>query len=91
MKTIPQLAISFLVAILASAIGIISVQNAAPVALNFILFKSIQMPVGLVLAMSVSAGLIGGALLQPLWHLSDSPGSRSKFQPSSEDSDTTPY
>ncbi|MBE9185822.1 LapA family protein [Microcoleus sp. LEGE 07076] len=91
MKTIPLLAISFLVAILASAIGIISVQNAAPVALNFIFFKSIQMPVGLVLAMSVSAGLIGGALLPPLWHLSDSQGSRSKFQASSEDSDTATY
>ncbi|MGB3263452.1 MAG: LapA family protein [Microcoleus sp.] len=91
MKTIPLLAISFFVAILASAIGIISVQNAAPVSLNFIFFKSIQMPAGLVLAMSVSAGLIGGALLQPLWNLSDSQGSRPKFQANSEDSDTAQY
>ncbi|MEG4804950.1 LapA family protein [Microcoleus sp. ARI1-B5] len=91
MKTIPLLAISFLVAILASAIGILSVQNAAPVALNFIFFKSIQMPVGVVLAMSISAGLIGGALLQPLWNLSDSPGSRPKFQANPEDSETLEY
>ena len=91
MKTIPLLAISFLVAILASAIGIISVQNAAPVSLNFIFFQSIQMPVGVVLAMSMSAGLIGGALLQPLWHLSDSQNSRPKFQTNPEESDTVEY
>ncbi|MCC3445835.1 MULTISPECIES: LapA family protein [unclassified Microcoleus] len=91
MKTIPLLAISFLVAILASAIGIISVQNAAPVALSFILFKSIQIPVGLVLAMSISAGLIGGAVLQPLWNLSDSQDSRPRFKANPEDSDTAEY
>ncbi|MBW3585717.1 MAG: LapA family protein [Cyanobacteria bacterium 0813] len=91
MKTIPLLAISFLVAILASAIGIISVQNAAPVSLNFIFFKSIQMPVGVVLAMSISAGLIGGALLPPLWNLSDSQNSRPKFQANPEESDTIQY
>ena len=91
MKTIPLLTISFLVAILASAIGIISVQNAAPVALNFIFFQSIQMPVGVVLAMSLSAGLIGGAPLQPLWNLSDSQNSRPKFQANPEESDTIQY
>ena len=91
MKTIPLLAISFLVAILASTIGIISVQNAAPVSLNFIFFQSIQMPVGLVLAMSISAGLIGGALLQPLWNISDSQASRPKFPANPEESDTVQY
>jgi len=91
MKTIPLLAISFLVAILVSAIGIISVQNAAPVSLNFIFFQSIQMPVGVVLAMSISAGLIGGALLQPLWNLSDSQNSSRKFPANPEESDTVQY
>jgi uncharacterized integral membrane protein len=91
MKTIPLLAISFLVAILVSAIGIISVQNAAPVSLNFIFFQSIQLPLGVVLALSMSAGLIGGALLQPLWNLSDSQNSRPKFQANPEESDTVQY
>jgi len=91
MKIIPLLTISFLVAILVSAIAIISVQNAAPVALSFILFKSIQIPVGLVLAISISAGLIGGALLQPLWNFSDSQDSRPKNQANPEDSDTAEY
>jgi uncharacterized integral membrane protein len=72
MKTIPLLAINFLLAILVSAIGIISVQNAAPVSLNFTLFQSIPMPIGVVLAMSLSAGLIGGAILRPLWIVSGS-------------------
>jgi uncharacterized integral membrane protein len=72
MKTIPLLALSFLLAFLVSAIGILSVQNATPVSLNFIWFQSIQMPVGVVLAISLSAGLIGGAILQPLWILSAS-------------------
>lgn len=72
MKTIPLLVISFLVAILVSAIGIISVQNATPVSLNFTLFQSIPMPLGIVLAISLSAGLVGGAILQPLWMLSAS-------------------
>lgn len=72
MKTIPLLAISFLLAILISAIGIISVQNATPVSLNFTFFQSIQMPVGVVLALSLSAGAIAGAILQPLWMLSGS-------------------
>ncbi len=91
MKTIPLLAISFLVAILVSAIGIISVQNAAPVSLNFIFFQSIQLPLGVVLALSMSAGLIGGALLQPLWNISDSQNSRPKFQANPEESDTVQY
>ncbi len=91
MKTIPLLAISFLVAILASAIGIISVQNSAPVSLNFIFFKSIQVPVGLVLAMSMSAGLIVAALLQPLWNISSSQNSRPKFPANPEESDTAEY
>ncbi|XZO01369.1 MAG: lipopolysaccharide assembly protein LapA domain-containing protein [Microcoleus sp.] len=72
MKTIPLLAISFLLAILVSAIGIISVQNATPVSLNFTLFQSIPMPVGVVLAISLSVGILGGAILQPLWMLSAS-------------------
>lgn len=72
MKTIPLLAISFLLAILVSAIGIISVQNATPVSLNFTLFQSIPMPVGVVLAISLSVGILGGAILQPLWMISAS-------------------
>jgi uncharacterized integral membrane protein len=90
MKTIPLLGISFLVAIWASAIGILSVQNATPVSFNFLFLKSIQIPVGVVLALGLSAGAIAGALLQPLWSLSDSPSSRRpQFQKDRAEQDDT--
>ena len=41
--------------------------------------------------MSISAGLIGGALLQPLWNLSDSQANRRQFQANPEESDTAEY
>ena len=87
MKTIPLVSISFLVAIWASAIGILSVQNAAPVSLKFLFLESIQMPVGVVLALGFSAGAIAGSLLQPLWSLADSQGARPQFQANKRNSD----
>ena len=70
MKTLANLVISLVVAIWVVAIAIISVQNATPVSLKFFTFQSIQIPVGLVLAFSAGVGIIGVALLQPLWGLS---------------------
>ncbi|MBE9004788.1 LapA family protein [Fortiea sp. LEGE XX443] len=76
MKTIANLLISVVVAIWIVAIAIISVQNATPVSLKFLNFQSIQIPVGLVLAFSAGMGLIGVAVLQPLWGLAGSRGNR---------------
>lgn len=67
MKTIPHLLISVVVAASVSAIAILSVQNATPVSLNFLFFQSIEIPIGVVLALSATAGILGGAILQPLW------------------------
>ncbi|MDF0553799.1 LapA family protein [Kamptonema sp. UHCC 0994] len=67
MKTIPHLFISLIVAAWVSAIAIFSVQNATPVSLNFLFFQSIKIPVGLVLALSATAGIIGGAIIKSLW------------------------
>ncbi|MBD2435459.1 LapA family protein [Nostoc sp. FACHB-110] len=72
MKTIANLLISVVVAVWIVAIAIISVQNATPVSLKFLSFQSIQIPVGLVLAFSAALGVIGIAVLQPLWGLADS-------------------
>ncbi|MBG1264262.1 LapA family protein [Nostoc commune] len=66
MKIAPFLT-SLFVAVWVIAIAIISVQNATPVSLKFLTFQSIQIPMGLVLAFSAGVGLIGMALLQPLW------------------------
>ena len=59
------------------AIAIHSVQNAALVSLN-LTFESIQLPVGLVLAFSAGVGIIGMALIQPLWSLVGSGQSNSE-------------
>jgi uncharacterized integral membrane protein len=69
-KTLGNLLISLVVGIWIVAIAIISVQNATPVSLKFFTFQSIQIPIGLVLAFSAGVGIIGIALLQPLWGLS---------------------
>ncbi|HIK26605.1 MAG: DUF1049 domain-containing protein [Oscillatoriaceae bacterium SKW80] len=50
------------------AMAILSVQNAESVSLQFLGLQSIQMPIGVVLGMSASVGVIGGALAQILWH-----------------------
>ncbi|MEH2312822.1 MAG: LapA family protein [Nostoc sp.] len=68
MKIAPFLT-SLVVAVWVIAIAIISVQNATPVSLKFLTFQSIQIPMGLVLTFSAGIGLIGMALLQPLWGL----------------------
>jgi len=73
MKTISNLLISVIVAVWVVAIAIISVQNATPVSLKFFTYQSIQIPFGLVLAFCAGVGLIGIAILQPLWRLGDSP------------------
>jgi uncharacterized integral membrane protein len=83
MKTLANLVISLVVAIWVVAIAIISVQNATPVSLKFFTLQSIQIPVGLVLAFSAGVGIIGVALLQPLWGLS-APQRNSRLQDDAE-------
>ncbi|MEB3336307.1 MAG: LapA family protein [Leptolyngbyaceae bacterium] len=58
---------SLILAAWVSAIAILSVQNAAPVSLKFLVWQSIQMPVGVALAFSAGVGILGMAVTQPLW------------------------
>lgn len=69
MKTFVNLLTSIVVAGWVMGIAILSVQNAEPVSLRFLNFRSVQIPVGLVLAFCAVVGIIGTALLQPLWGL----------------------
>ncbi len=66
MKKLALLLIALLMALWISAIALIAVQNAEPVALKFLSFQSIALPFGLVLAFSASLGLLGSAVLLPL-------------------------
>ncbi|MEA5515136.1 LapA family protein [Nodularia sp. UHCC 0506] len=84
MKTLIPIFISLVVAIWVVAIAIISVQNATPVSLRFLTFQTIQIPVGLVLAFSAGVGLIGMALLQPLWGLVGSGSGKSRLDDDAE-------
>ncbi|WP_089093920.1 LapA family protein [Nodularia sp. NIES-3585] len=84
MKILIPIFISLVVAIWVVAIAIISVQNATPVSLKFLTFQTIQIPMGLVMAFSAGVGLIGMALLQPLWGLVGSGQSKSRFDDDAE-------
>lgn len=77
MKSLANLLTSVVVAIWVVAIAVLSVQNATPVSLKFFNFTSIQLPVGLVLAFSAGVGIIGIALIQPLWIASPQQGNDS--------------
>ena len=69
MKNFVSLLISLLIAFLVVLIAIVSVQNAELVYLRFFGFESIRIPFGLVLAFSFAIGIIGTAILQPLWNI----------------------
>ncbi|MFM2063677.1 MAG: hypothetical protein RLZZ507_3348 [Cyanobacteriota bacterium] len=72
MKNFVNLFISIVIAGWVLVIALISVQNATPVSLKFLIFQSIQVPFGLMLAFWVAVGLVGGAVLEPLWGLGES-------------------
>ncbi len=66
MPNAPAIVTSFIVAFWISAIAILAVQNATPIALKFLFFESIQLPLGVILAFSVVSGLLAAALFKPI-------------------------
>ncbi|MFO5493136.1 MAG: DUF1049 domain-containing protein, partial [Cuspidothrix sp.] len=67
LKILANFLILLIIAVWVVAIALISVQNATPVSLKFLVFQSIQIPFGLMLAFAVAVGLLSVAVLQPLW------------------------
>ncbi|MGL5080524.1 MAG: lipopolysaccharide assembly protein LapA domain-containing protein [Microcoleaceae cyanobacterium] len=67
MKTLYSILTSLILAGWVSTMAILAIQNATPIALKFLTFQSIQVPIGLVLAFSVSLGAIAGAILPLLF------------------------
>lgn len=55
-----------------AAIAILSVQNATAIAVQFLWFRSIDLPLGVILAFSVVLGLLSVAVAQLLWRRSPS-------------------
>lgn len=60
-----KLIVSLVLAGWVSAIALLSVQNAAPISLRFLVFQSVQLPIGLLLGFSASLGMVGAALILP--------------------------
>jgi uncharacterized integral membrane protein len=77
MKNLAIFLTTCIVALWVATIAILSVQNFTPVAFQFFTFRSIQMPIGIVLALAVGLGAVGTALLQLLLGTS---GSGSRFE-----------
>ena len=71
-KILANFFILVIIAVWVVAIALISVQNATPVSLQFLVFQSLQITFGLMLAFSVGVGLLGTAVLLPLWGLGES-------------------
>nr|WP_240868844.1 DUF1049 domain-containing protein [Cylindrospermopsis raciborskii] len=75
MKNLPSIFTLFLSVVLATwilAIALISVQNATPISLRFLVFQSIQVPFGLMLAFWVVVGLITVSFGQLLGNVGES-------------------
>ncbi|NEO52519.1 MAG: DUF1049 domain-containing protein [Okeania sp. SIO3B5] len=64
-KFISPILSSIILALWVSGIAIFSVQNSASISLKFLAFQSIQMPIGVILAFSVSVGVIISSILLP--------------------------
>ncbi|KAB8330221.1 LapA family protein [Scytonema tolypothrichoides VB-61278] len=84
MKTFANLLISIVIASWVLGVAILSVQNAEPVSLKLLTFQSIQIPVGIVLAFCAGVGIVGMALLQPLWGLAGSEQKNSRLEDETE-------
>lgn len=71
MKTIATFLTSFIIASWIGAIAILSVQNFSSVTLKFLQFELFPIPVGVLLSFSVGLGIVGAALIQPLFNTPD--------------------
>lgn len=58
---------SIIVAIWISAIALIAIQNATPISLQFLGLRTVEIPIGLVLAFSASLGMIGTTAVLGVW------------------------
>lgn len=80
MNSFTNLFTSLIIAIWIAAIAILSVQNFESVSLSFLGWESIKLPMGLVLAFSVSIGLIFGAIAPWWWQLSSGRRERQRLE-----------
>lgn len=61
MQTLTQLMIALIMAAWLLTMVLLSIQNVTPVSLKFLLFESIDLPIGLLLTFSLCGGLVLGS------------------------------
>jgi lipopolysaccharide assembly protein A len=67
MKIFANFINSLVTAVWISTIALFSIQNIQAVSLKFLVWQSIQFPIGVLLAFCAGVGFIGGSLLPILW------------------------
>ncbi|VEP12404.1 conserved hypothetical protein [Hyella patelloides LEGE 07179] len=67
MKIFANFINSLIVAGWVSAVAVFSIQNIQTVSLKFLVWQSIQFPIGVLLAFCAGVGFIGGSFLPLLW------------------------
>lgn len=67
-----KLLTSLILAFWVCTIALIAAQNGTRVSLQFLGLQSIQMPLGIVLALGTAAGMVGMAVVLPLFQLGSS-------------------
>lgn len=80
MNTFTNLLTALVLASWVSAIAILSVQNATLISLKFLVFQSIQLPLGVVLGFSTGVGLVAGVIVPFLWQFSGSQAENQQFE-----------
>ena len=65
--TIMHLLLSLLFSLGIAIAAILSVQNATAVSVHFLAWRSVPIPVGIVLGFATGLGLLGGAIATPIW------------------------
>ena len=58
------------------AAAVLAVQNVTGVSLRFLGGQTIQIPVGVLLALCVALGVVAGAIMPLVWRISNSLGGR---------------
>lgn len=78
MKTFTNLLVSIIMAAWIGAIAIFSIQNIEAVSLQFLTFRSLPLPVGVLLSFCLGTGLVVGAVA-PLFLPRDKKVNRRRF------------
>ena len=62
-----KLLITIVPAVWIALIAVVSVQNASPVSLKFMVFRTIEMPMGVAFGFCAAGGMVGTAVLLNLF------------------------